>query len=184
MENLNCIFCNSQVEDNSLKESLRFSRWINDPQKGLKKQNIFVEVPICKQCKFKFHPFKKSYIKTAALISGIALLCQLISLFNKDAFIVNPFGGFFSLLLGGVGAFCLILFFFVLAYMFLGDAFTPSMKAKPFCDLPIVQDLAKFGFVDGNEVKEPQIISDKSANVPLLMIKDFITRKYSCSVKI
>lgn len=180
--NPNCIFCNSPLEGKNPNERLHLSRWIKAPNGQKKKEKVIVDMPTCETCHHKFHPHNKPLTTIAAYASGIAPLCLIFSLIEKETFVVSPLGGIIILVVGGILSYGIIWFLSLIAISICDDAFSALSTAKPYSDLPFVQGLKKDGFIDGEgDYLPPKDLDDKFI-APIGVIREAIRNRYSCNI--
>lgn len=180
----NCIFCNSPIEGKNPNEKLHIHRWTKAPNGTAKKQRVIVDMPTCESCYHKFHPYNKPLTTFATYASGLVPLLLLISLLEKDYFSVFPLGSIIVLILGGGLGYCVSFFLFIVAFSTCDDAFSANMKAKPYCDLPIVHDLIKHQFEDGEGGYTPPKDLGSKFIPPIGAFSEAVKRLYSCNIKV
>ncbi|MBQ5474978.1 MAG: hypothetical protein IIT65_09880 [Lachnospiraceae bacterium] len=67
---------------------------------------------------------------------------------------------------------------YILAFKLFDDAFTASVKVKPYNDLPIVKYVIENGFVDENDEKYKIISVEDEGFVSFLEFRNVLKNKY------
>lgn len=182
--NPNCIFCASPLNGKNPNERLHLSRWIKTSNGAAKKERVIVDMPTCECCYHTFHPYNKPLTRFAAFASGLVPLFLLISLFEKDFFSVSPLGSIIILILGGGLGYCISYFLFIVAFSICDNTFSANMKAKPYCDMPIVQDLLNHHFEDGEGCNTPPKDWGNQFIPPIGAINEAFRKRYSCTITV
>ena len=174
----NCIFCGSQISGSHPNERIHIHRWVKASHNNSKREKTTVDLPTCALCHKKFHPYSKVLFRFAAGTSIIAVICVLFSFIQRDIFSVSLFDGIIWFVFCAGGAALFTYFGYILAFKLFDDAFTASVKVKPYNDLPIVKYVIENGFVDENDEKYKIIRVEDEGFVSFLEFRNVLKNKY------
>ena len=68
-----------------------------------------------------------------------------------------------------------------MTYSFYDDAFSPSIKIKPYCDMPVVKYVVENGFVDENDEKYETIDVNCNGFTTFTTIRETLKSKFRLS---
>jgi len=180
-----CAYCKSVVNGRIRYETLKLCRWVKEPGKEARKQNLCLVIPSCESCHHVIHPETNIFVRFAIIASILLFFAITWGFIQKDAFSTNLIGALFSYAIAifiGIG-FTYVGYFFTSCLF--DDAFVPSYDEEPHTNLPIVRFAIENGFRaedDQNVVK-----SDSNNYIPLSKIHevaiDYLDYKTKLSMK-
>ena len=174
----NCIFCGSPISGSHPNERIHIHRWVKASQRNAKREKTTVDLPTCALCHKKFHPYSKVLLRFATGASIFAVVCVLFSFIQRDIFSVSLLGGIIGFVFCAGGAALFTYFGYILTFTFFDDAFTASVKVKPYNDLPIVKYVIENGFVDENDKNYKILSVEDEGFVSFLEFRNVLKNKY------
>lgn len=87
-------------------------------------------------------------------------------------------GGIIGFVFCAGGAALFTYFGYILTFTFFDDAFTASVKVKPYNDLPIVKYVIENGFVDENDKNYKILSVEDGGFVSFLEFRNVLKNKY------
>lgn len=93
-------------------------------------------------------------------------------------FTVSLIEGVIGIILCVGGAAAFTFFGYLLTYTFYDDTFRPSVKAKPYKDMPVVKYLIENGFVDEDDEKYETIDTNSNGFSQFMTIRDTIKDRF------
>lgn len=176
-----CAFCGSKANGSNPNERLHIHRWIKSPQRASKREKTTIDFPTCEKCHKRFHPYAKNFLTFATCASVIAVICVLFSFIQRELFSLSVMGGIISFVLCAGGAAAFTYFGYLMTYSFYDDAFSPSIKIKPYCDMPVVKYVVENGFVDENDEKYETIDVNCNGFTTFTTIRETLKSKFRLS---
>lgn len=173
-----CAFCGSVTNSSNPHERLHVHRWVKAPQRAPKQEKTTIDFPTCKECHRKKHPYSNFFFRFAICASVIAAVCVLFSFVQRGMFTVSLIEGVIGIILCVGGAAAFTFFGYLLTYTFYDDTFRPSVKAKPYKDMPVVKYLIENGFVDEDDEKYETIDTNSNGFSQFMTIRDTIKDRF------
>ena len=170
-----CAFCGSEANGSNPNERLHIHRWVKAPQRASKREKITIDFPTCEECYREYHPYSKLFLRFAICACVIAAACVLFGFIQREMFTIS---GIIAIIICTGGAAIFTWFGYSLTYLFFDDTFRPSVKTKPYKDMPVVKYLLENGFVDENDEKCETIDTNSSGFTQFMTIRDTIKNKF------
>ena len=173
-----CIFCGAPINDSHPNEKIHIHRWIKAPQRIAKREKTNVDLPTCELCHKKLHPYSKTFSRFAVSAGIFAAACVLFGFIQRDFFSELPFYRIIVLVFCVGGAAFLTWISYVFAFDSFDEAFSASVKVKPYNDLPVVKYIIEKGFVDENDENYKIVSVEDEEYVPFLKFRDVLMDTY------